>query len=80
MIFHMPQKQVTTPIIEIDGTSIEFVNSFNYLGITVDKHLSWQDQINSIANKISKYIGIINKLKKICIAQNLALDVQLFYS
>ena len=64
MIFHMPQKQVTTPKLEIDGTSIEFVNSFNYLGITVDKHLSWQDHINSIANKISKYIGIINKLKK----------------
>ena len=45
MIFHMPQKQVTTPKLEIDGTSIEFVNSFNYLGITIDKHLSWQDQI-----------------------------------
>ena len=61
MIFHMPQKQVTTPTVKIDETSIEFVN---YLGITIDKHLSWQDHINSIANKISKYIGIINKLKK----------------
>ena len=60
----MPQKQVTTPKLEIDGASIEFVNSFNYLGITIDKYLSWQDYINSIANKISKYIGIINKLKK----------------
>ena len=63
MIFHMPQKQVATPKLEIDGTSIEFVNSFNYLGITRDKHLNWQDHINSIANKISKYIGILNKLK-----------------
>ena len=63
MIFHMPQKQVTTPKLEIDGRSIEFVNSFNYLGITIDKHLSWQDHINSLANKISKYIGIINKPK-----------------
>ena len=40
MIFHMPQKQVTTPTLEIDETSIEFVNSFNSLGITIDKHLS----------------------------------------
>ena len=54
----MPQKQVTTPTLEIDETSIEFVNNFNYLGIPIDKHLSWQDHINSIANKISKYIGI----------------------
>ena len=29
MIFQMPQKQVATPKLEIDGTSIEFVNSFN---------------------------------------------------
>ena len=64
MIFHMPEKQVTTPTLEIDETSIEFVNNFNYLGITIDKHMSWQDHINNIANKISKYIGIINKLKK----------------
>ena len=64
MIFHMPQKQVTTPKLEIDGTSIEFVNSFNYLGITIDKYLNWQDHINNIANKISKYPGILNKLKK----------------
>ena len=27
MIFHMPQKQVTTPKLEIDGTSIEFVTT-----------------------------------------------------
>ena len=51
--FHLPRKQVTTPKLEIDGTSIECVNSFNRQG-----------QKNSIANKVSKYIGILNKLKK----------------
>ena len=39
----MPQKQVTNPKLEIDGTSIECVNSVNYLGTTIDKHLNWQD-------------------------------------
>ena len=53
MIFHLPQKQVTTPKLEIDGTSIVCVNRFN-----------WQGHKNSIANKVSKYIGILNKLKK----------------
>ena len=73
MIFHMPQKQVTTPKLEIDGTCIECVNGFNYLGITIDKHLNWQDHINSIANKISKYIGILNKLKKYVLPKTLLL-------
>ena len=27
-------------------------------------HLNWQDQVKSIANKISKYIGILNRLKR----------------
>ena len=75
MIFHMPEKQETTPKLEIDGTPIELVNNFNYLGMTIDKLLKWQDHINSIANKISKYIGILNKLEKY-----VALDVQFFYS
>ena len=79
MILHMPQQQVTTPKLTIDGTSIEFVNSFNYLGITIDKYLNWQDHINSIANKIYKYLGILNKLKNMY-RPKLSFDVQFFFS
>ena len=76
MIF---QKQVTTKL-EIDGTSIECVNSFNYLSITIDKHLNWQDHINSIANKISKYIGILKKLQKYVSPKTLLLMYNYFIS
>ena len=60
----MPQKQVTAPQLKIDGIDIECVNTFNYLGIKIDKYLNWQYHVNSIANKISKYIEILNRLKK----------------
>jgi hypothetical protein len=66
MIFHMRQKQnVYKPTIYIDGIEIECVDSFDFLGITLDKHLNWNSHVNKIANKISKTAGILNKLKHI---------------
>ena len=51
--------------LKIDVTSINRANTSNYLVITIYKHLNWRDQVNSIANKIYKYIGILNRLKYI---------------
>ena len=39
------------------------LDSFNFLGITIDKHLTWKEHINLIANKISRTVGVINRLK-----------------
>ncbi len=63
MILHMPQKKIEYPVLQIDGAHIECVNDFNFLGITINNHLNWQSHTNKIANKISKTIGILNKLK-----------------
>ena len=49
------------------GTEIERVQEFNYLGIQLNEHLTWKKQ--KIANKISRSIGILNKLKR-CLPQN----------
>ena len=38
---------------------------FNYLGIIIDEHLSWNSHIEMIGLKVSKAIGIINHLKSI---------------
>ena len=42
---------------------MECVDCFNFLGIHFDKHLSWNEHIHTISNKITKTIGILNKLK-----------------
>ena len=66
MVFHPYQKNITgtIPNLFIDGTEIERVNSFNFLGITLVKTISWKPHIAVIANKRSIYAGIFNKLKK----------------
>ena len=63
MIFRMPQKKVEKPVLLVNGTVIEYVNNFNFLGITLNNHLNWDSRINKVAHKISRTTGILNKLK-----------------
>ena len=39
------------------------VEQFDFLGLILHKHLIWKRHVTKVANKISKTIGIINKLK-----------------
>ena len=63
MVFHMPQKQINIPNIEIENIKIESADEFNFLWLTIHKHLKWDSHINKIASKILNIIGIIYRLK-----------------
>ena len=63
MVFRMPQKKIIQPNIQINGSNIEFVENFIFLGITINNKLNWNSHINKVTNKISKTVGILNKLR-----------------
>lgn len=63
MIFHTPRKQVDQIFLKIDNTCIDRVYEFNFLGLTINENLNWKSHTDKIANKISKCMGILNKLK-----------------
>ena len=63
MIFHMPQRHINPPSININGNEIEFVNNFNFLGITIDSNITWKEHIRKVSQKISKVTAVMNKLK-----------------
>ena len=65
MLFHTIQKTVTLPKINIDGSDIEFVDAFDYLGIVIDKNLSWNDHIARVSLKVSKVLGVMSRMKNI---------------
>ena len=70
MVFHHKQKQCnphSIPILEINRTQIKLVKEFNFLGIRLEFS---HDQI---ANKLSRTIGIMHKLRKILPMQILKL-------
>ena len=58
MAFHMPRKKIIQPNIQINGSNIEFVENFMFLGITINNKLNWNSHINKVTNKISKTVGI----------------------
>ena len=62
-IFHHYNKKVDIPCLTIDCSYIDHVEEFNFLGIILNHHLTWHGHINTICNKISKAIGVLNRLK-----------------
>ena len=65
MIFHHPQRNIKhiIPNLTINGIIIERVSSFNFLGLTIDEKMTWKQHTIKIANKISRSLGIMRKLK-----------------
>ena len=65
MIFSTPMRTVVYPSLMINDHKIDYVDSFNLLGIILDKHLNWKPHTDMIAKKISKVIGVMNRLKNV---------------
>ena len=61
----MPQS--VTPLLhfELNGSPIEYIQEFNFLGLTLDSNLSFKFHLTKIENKISRVIGLLHKLKHI---------------
>ena len=57
------QKHVLYPKITLIDEEIEIVNNFKFLDIILNKHMKWTSHTESIENTISKYTGVINRLK-----------------
>jgi hypothetical protein len=66
MIFHTPQKNISNIKLKLKlyDNPIQQVQEFNFLGLVVHECLNWNSHISNISNKISKNLGILNKLKR----------------
>ena len=49
--------------IEIDDTRIEYVKVTKFLGVLIDNNLSWKAHTSHITKIVSKYNGIIRKVR-----------------
>jgi hypothetical protein len=63
ILFHTAQRNIPQLEIKIDNVKIEQVKDFNFLGLTLNENLHWNAHINKISNRISRSLGILNKLK-----------------
>ena len=66
MIFHYRQRVLTEneiPCLMINNTLIELVTEFYFLGLTVNEYMNWNSHVQEIANKISRTLGVMKRLK-----------------
>ena len=52
------------PDLEIDGIPLDKVKNFNFLGLQLNENMSWKPHIDSLSNKLAKYAGVLNRLKR----------------
>ena len=51
--------------VSIYNKEIEIVSQFSFLGVLIDEHLSWNNHVDMVTNKLSKICGILSRLKYI---------------
>ena len=49
----------------INEIDIERVDEFDFLGLTINENMTWNSHIRKISNKISRVVGIMNRLKHV---------------
>ena len=49
----------------LNGTKLNWDESATLLGITLDEHLSWNEQCSKVANKMAQGAGILNRVKSL---------------
>ena len=64
MVFHSGRRHVVYPILSINGTVIERVDTFNFLGLHISHDLKWKTHIQTLSQKLSKITGILHRQKE----------------
>ena len=66
MIFHFRQRNIKEyiPELKINNVNLKRVTDFNFLGIVLDENLNWNMHTKKIANKVSRTVGLLCRLKR----------------
>ena len=67
MVYHFIQKKLSEndiPKLKVGGIEIERVSEFNFLGLMINENMNWKSHTDKLCNKISRTLGVLNKLKR----------------
>ena len=64
IVFTRKSNTVTSVDIRIENQAINEVNKTKFLGVIIDKKLTWKEHISYLSSKISRGIGMIIKAKE----------------
>jgi hypothetical protein len=64
MIVNFRKQQREHPPIHIDGTTVEKVESFKFLGVHITDKLKWSTHADSVVKKAQQHLFNLRRLKK----------------
>ena len=65
MVFHTSKRNVIYPNSKVNNSNIERVTQFNFLGVILHSHMSWNKHINHFSMKITRSIVILCRLRNV---------------
>ena len=65
VLFHTINKPIPNDFTEIktEYMDIQRVDTFQYLGVTLDETLNWNEHVDKLCKSLLKYFGIFNQIK-----------------
>ena len=63
MIFRSTKLKINSFKFKLDGKRLVPTKSVKYLGVLLDEHLHWNEQISQVKMKLNRAIGILSKLR-----------------
>ena len=67
IIFRPPRKTLNHQIVlKLNGTIIHESNKIKYLGLLLDNRLSWKYHIDELCKNLSRYVGMLYRLRHLC--------------
>ena len=68
-LFHKAREKDNIPLklpsFFLSDREIKRITSVKYLGVLIDKHLTWKEHITVIENKVSKNLGILYRARRV---------------
>ena len=64
MLFKHKNDNIDHKIV-VDGVRVERVHIIKCLGVKVDEHLNWDEQINAVCRNLSKHMSVFYRVKYI---------------
>ena len=78
MLFGTEQKLANASFkIQLHGSDIEKVRNFCYLGVTLDKYLSWKERVSKVFTKVDKRLGLLGRIRSCLTLKAPKLRIQL---
>jgi len=64
-LINPPKANINVPRVEVylNNTVLDIKDNVKYLGITIDNRINFENHIKVLTGKISRFVGVINKLR-----------------